>query len=159
MINVPDFAVGANVTFSTEHSLSNRRSGSRKVGAATREHASLPPNSPLVTRPQGTSDRAAAADSCRTSNRRAVASGLVRRYLTRMRTRVSSKGQIVLPAELRQRDRIESGQEFDVERVDQGEYRLVRRAPRPNEGVIEWLLACPEKDFFVSIESESTDTL
>jgi AbrB family looped-hinge helix DNA binding protein len=76
-----------------------------------------------------------------------------------MRTRVSSKGQIVLPAGLRQRDRIESGQEFDVERVDQGEYRLVRRARRPNEGVIDWLLACPEKDFFVSIESESTDTL
>ena len=76
-----------------------------------------------------------------------------------MRTRVSSKGQIVLPAGLRQRDRIESGQEFDVERVDQGEYRLVRRAPRPNEGVIDWLLACPEKYFFVPIESESTDTL
>jgi len=63
MINVPDFAVGANVTFSTEHSLSNPRSGSRKIGAATREHASLPPNSPLVTRPQGTSDRAEAAAS------------------------------------------------------------------------------------------------
>jgi hypothetical protein len=42
---------------------------------------------------------------------------------------------------------------------DQGEYRLVRRAPRPNDGVIDWLLACPEKDFFVWIESESTDTL
>jgi hypothetical protein len=65
----------------------------------------------------------------------------------------------VLPAELRQRDQIESGQEFDVERLDRGEYRLVRRARRPNEGVIDWLLACPEKDFFVPIESESTDTL
>ncbi len=76
-----------------------------------------------------------------------------------MRTRVSSKGQIVLPAELRRRDRFESGQEFDVERVVRGEYRLVRRAPRPNEGVIDWLLACPEKNFFAPIESESTDTL
>ena len=65
----------------------------------------------------------------------------------------------MLPAELRQRDRIESGQEFDVERVERGEYRLVRRAPRPNEGVLDWLLACPEKDFFVPIESESTETL
>jgi AbrB family looped-hinge helix DNA binding protein len=54
-----------------------------------------------------------------------------------MRTRVSSKGQIVLPAELRQRDRIESGQEFDVERVDRGEYRLIRRAASPNEGVVD----------------------
>ncbi|MGH9254510.1 MAG: AbrB/MazE/SpoVT family DNA-binding domain-containing protein [Vicinamibacterales bacterium] len=76
-----------------------------------------------------------------------------------MRTRVSSKGQIVLPAELRQQDQIEAGQEFDVERLDRGEYRLVRRSRRPNEGVVDWLLACPEKDFFIPIESESTDTL
>lgn len=76
-----------------------------------------------------------------------------------MKTRVSSKGQIVLPAELRLQDRIEAGQEFDVERLDRGEYRLVRRPARPNEGLVDWLLACPEKDFFVPIESESTDTL
>jgi AbrB family looped-hinge helix DNA binding protein len=76
-----------------------------------------------------------------------------------MRTRVSSKGQIVLPAELRQQDRIEAGQEFDVERLDCGEYRLKRRAAPANEGVVDWLLACPEKGFFVPIESESTDAL
>lgn len=76
-----------------------------------------------------------------------------------MKTTVSSKGQIVLPAELRQQDRIEAGQEFEVERLDRGEYRLVRRTTRPNEGVVDWLLACPEKDFFVPIASESTDTL
>ncbi len=76
-----------------------------------------------------------------------------------MKTTVSSKGQIVLPAELRQMDRIEAGQEFDVERLDHGEYRLVRRAARPNEGAIDWLLACPEKGYFVPVESESTDTL
>ena len=45
------------------------------------------------------------------------------------------------------------------ERVDRGEYRLVRRPARPNEGLVDWLLACPEKDFFVPIASESTDTL
>ncbi len=76
-----------------------------------------------------------------------------------MKTTVSSKGQIVLPAELRQQDGIEAGQEFDVERLDRGEYRLARRAARPNDGVVEWLLACPEKGFFVPIESESTDDL
>ena len=76
-----------------------------------------------------------------------------------MKTRVSSKGQIVLPAELRQQDRIKAGQEFEVERLARGKYRLVRCTARPNEGVIEWLLACPEKGFFVPIESESTDTL
>ena len=72
---------------------------------------------------------------------------------------VSSKGQIVLPAELRQQDRIEAGQEFEVERLNRGEYRLVRRTARTNEGVVDWLLACPGKDFYVPLESESTDTL
>jgi AbrB family looped-hinge helix DNA binding protein len=76
-----------------------------------------------------------------------------------MRTTVSSKGQIVLPAELRQRDRIEVGQEFEIERLSRGEYRLKRRSTRANEGLIDWLLACPEKGFFVSIASESTDAL
>jgi AbrB family looped-hinge helix DNA binding protein len=83
----------------------------------------------------------------------------VRRYLTLVKTTVSSKGQIVLPAELRQRDRIEAGQEFEVERIDRGEYRLVRRRAHANEGLVDWLLSCPEKDFFVPIESESTDTV
>jgi AbrB family looped-hinge helix DNA binding protein len=71
-------------------------------------------------------------------------------------TTVSTKGRIVLPAKIRRRGGIEPGQEFEVERVDRGEYRLVRRQPRPNEGVVDWLLTCPEKGFFVPIESEST---
>jgi AbrB family looped-hinge helix DNA binding protein len=76
-----------------------------------------------------------------------------------MKTTVSTKGQIILPAEIRRLDGIEPGQEFLVERVDQGEYRLLRLTPEPNEGLLEWLLACPEKGYFVPIESESTDTL
>jgi AbrB family looped-hinge helix DNA binding protein len=75
-----------------------------------------------------------------------------------VKTTVSSKGQIVLPAELRQRDRIESGQEFEIERIGPGEYRLVRRAPA-NDGLVDWLLACPEKGYFVPVDSESTDAL
>ena len=76
-----------------------------------------------------------------------------------MKTTVSTKGQLILPAEIRRKDRIEPGQEFFVERIERGEYRLVRVDPPPNEGLVDWLLACPEKDFFVPIESESTDTL
>lgn len=76
-----------------------------------------------------------------------------------MRTRISSKGQIVLPAEYRRVDGVEIGQEFEVERLDRGEYRLIRRDPPPNHGVVDWLLSCPEKDFFVPIDSESTDEL
>lgn len=83
----------------------------------------------------------------------------VRRYLTFVKTTISSKGQIVLPAEFRHMDCVEAGQEFEVERLDRGDYRLVRRAPAKNEGVVDWLLACPGKDFFVPIESESTDSL
>jgi hypothetical protein len=83
----------------------------------------------------------------------------VRRYLTYMKTTVSSKGQIVLPAEFRHIDTIEPGQEFDVERLDRGDYRLVRREAPRNEGAIDWLLDCPHKGFFVPIDSESTDTL
>jgi hypothetical protein len=83
----------------------------------------------------------------------------VRRYLADMKTTVSSRGQIVLPAELRQMDRVEPGQEFDFERLDRGDYRLIRRTPLRNEGAVDWLLACPQKGFFVPIDSESTDTL
>ena len=76
-----------------------------------------------------------------------------------MKTTVSTKGQIILPAEIRQRDNIEPGQEFEVERIDRGEYRLLRREPPLNEGLVDWLLACPDKGYFVPVESESTDTL
>jgi AbrB family looped-hinge helix DNA binding protein len=76
-----------------------------------------------------------------------------------MKTVISSKGQIVLPADIRQRDDIKPGQQFEIERIDRGEYRLVRKESTPNEGLTDWLLACPEKGYFVPIESESTDTL
>ncbi len=76
-----------------------------------------------------------------------------------MKTTVSSKGQIVLPAEFRRMDRVEPGQKFDVEGLDRGDYRLVRRASPRNEGAVDWLLACRRKDFFVPIDSESTDAL
>jgi AbrB family looped-hinge helix DNA binding protein len=90
---------------------------------------------------------------------RQVLTHQVRRYLTYMKTTVSSKGQIVLPAEFRQMDEIEPGQEFEVERLGRGEYRLVRREPPRNEGVVDWLLACPHKGFFTPVASESTDSL
>jgi AbrB family looped-hinge helix DNA binding protein len=76
-----------------------------------------------------------------------------------MRTTVSSKGQIVLPAELRQQDGIRPGQEFDVQRVDQGEYLLKRRQPR-NEGLVKLLLACPVKGWFQALpRTETTDDI
>ncbi|MEX2119399.1 MAG: AbrB/MazE/SpoVT family DNA-binding domain-containing protein [Pirellulales bacterium] len=76
-----------------------------------------------------------------------------------MRTVVSSKGRIVLPAELRERDRIRPGQRFDIERLGAGRYLLTKSSGPDNEGVVDWLLACPEKGWVQLVSSESTDTL
>lgn len=76
-----------------------------------------------------------------------------------MRTVISSKGQIVLPAEFRKQDRIRSGQRFDIERLEAGSYLLKKSSGPSNEGVVDWLLACPEKGWFEPISSESTDDL
>ena len=65
-----------------------------------------------------------------------------------MTTTVSSKGQIVLPAEIRQQDGVKPGQQFEVERIDCGEYRLKRVKRRRNEGLVKLLLACPVKGWF-----------
>jgi AbrB family looped-hinge helix DNA binding protein len=77
-----------------------------------------------------------------------------------MVTRVSSKGQIVLPAEFRQQDQIEPGQRFEVERIDAGEYRLKRLAGRRNEGLVKLLLACPVKGWFEPMDrTQTTDDI
>jgi AbrB family looped-hinge helix DNA binding protein len=75
-----------------------------------------------------------------------------------VKTTVSSKGQIVLPAEIRRRDGIEAGQEFEVERLDRGEYRLKRTARGRNEGLVRLLLDCPVKGWFAPMDrTETTD--
>ena len=76
-----------------------------------------------------------------------------------MKTVVSSKGQIVLPIEYRRLDRILPGQEFKVERIERGEYIFKRQPTGDNEGMVNWLLDCPERGWFQAIESESTTTL
>jgi AbrB family looped-hinge helix DNA binding protein len=75
-----------------------------------------------------------------------------------MTTTMSSRGQVVLPAELRQRDDIRPGERFDIERVERGEYRLTRLTRRRNAGLIGLLLACPVKGRFQPMDrSETTD--
>jgi AbrB family looped-hinge helix DNA binding protein len=77
-----------------------------------------------------------------------------------MKTKISSKGQIVLPAELRQQDRIRTGQQFEVERLAAGQYLLKKVSKQGKRGgLFEWLQACPEKDWFEPLTSESTDDL
>jgi AbrB family looped-hinge helix DNA binding protein len=77
-----------------------------------------------------------------------------------MKTTVSSKGQIVLPAAIRQQDGINPGQEFEIQRLDQGEY-LLKRTKRPrNEGLVQLLLACPVKGWFQPANrTETTDDI
>jgi AbrB family looped-hinge helix DNA binding protein len=75
-----------------------------------------------------------------------------------MKTTVSTKGQVILPAELRRRDGIQPGQEFEVERIDRREYRLKRLERRRNEGLVTLLVACPVKGWFQPIDrGETTD--
>jgi AbrB family looped-hinge helix DNA binding protein len=77
-----------------------------------------------------------------------------------MITTVSSKGQIVLPAELRKQDGIESGQEFEVERIERGDYRLKLIARPANEGLVQLLLECPVKEWWTPFDrNETTDDL
>ena len=76
-----------------------------------------------------------------------------------MTTTVSTKGQIIIPAEIREQDRIEAGQQFEVERIQSGEYRLKRKARR-NEGLVRMLLSCPAKGWFKPAErTETTNDL
>ena len=76
-----------------------------------------------------------------------------------MKTIISSKGQLVLPAPLRERDRISAGQTFDIERIEAGQYLLKRQPVPNNEELVDWLLACPEKNWFQPVASESTNAL
>jgi AbrB family looped-hinge helix DNA binding protein len=73
-----------------------------------------------------------------------------------MKSVISRKGQIILPAPLRERDRITAGQRFDIERLEAGQYLLTREPVPDNAGLVDWLLACPDKDWFQPMASEST---
>jgi bifunctional DNA-binding transcriptional regulator/antitoxin component of YhaV-PrlF toxin-antitoxin module len=76
-----------------------------------------------------------------------------------MTTTISSKGQFVLPATIRKQDRVLPGQRFAIQRLEAGEYLLQRQESGTNAGLVDWLLACPDKGWFQEIESESTDSL
>ena len=77
-----------------------------------------------------------------------------------MKTTISSKGQIVIPAEIRNEDGIQPGEEFEIERLDRGEYLLRRTRKRRNQGLVQLLLDCPAKGWFQPADrSQTTDDL
>ncbi|MDE2876938.1 MAG: hypothetical protein OXQ93_15965 [Gemmatimonadota bacterium] len=73
-----------------------------------------------------------------------------------MKTVISTNGLLSLPAELLEHDAIVPGQEFEIERLGAGIYRLARTGRPGNADLVDWLLACPEEDWFVPVPSEST---
>ena len=75
-----------------------------------------------------------------------------------MKTSLSTKGQVVLPAELRQQDRLHPGQQFKIERLQAGRY-LLQVTEGSGPGLLDWLMNCPEKDWFQPLPSESTADL
>jgi AbrB family looped-hinge helix DNA binding protein len=76
-----------------------------------------------------------------------------------MKTIISSEGQIVVPAAIRQQDDILPGQEFEIERLKRGQY-LLRRTRRRNEGLVQLLLDCPVKGWFrAASRDETTDDI
>jgi bifunctional DNA-binding transcriptional regulator/antitoxin component of YhaV-PrlF toxin-antitoxin module len=74
-----------------------------------------------------------------------------------MRTQLNIDGRITVPADLRNRDLLLPGDTFQVERIAKGQYRLSRIGSERNRGLVDWLLSCPEKGYFVPIDSASTD--
>ena len=77
-----------------------------------------------------------------------------------MKTTVSSKGQIVLPAELRREDDVRAGDQFEVERIEDGVFVLRRVTARANKGLIDLLRSCPVSDWYVPLDrSVTTDDI
>ncbi len=60
-----------------------------------------------------------------------------------MTTVLSQKGQIALPSAVRERLRLEPGQDFEVMIEDENTILLRRISRRPNEGLVDHLLSCP----------------
>jgi len=60
-----------------------------------------------------------------------------------MTTILSQKGQIVLPSAVREQMHLEPGQDFEVLIEDEDTILLRRISRKPNQGLIDHLLACP----------------
>jgi AbrB family looped-hinge helix DNA binding protein len=73
-----------------------------------------------------------------------------------MTTILSSKGQVVLPAELRRKDNIRPGERFEIKRIERGEYRLTRMTRPRNAGLVSLLLACPARGRFRPMDRRET---
>jgi AbrB family looped-hinge helix DNA binding protein len=63
-----------------------------------------------------------------------------------MIAKVSTKGQIVLPQRLREKHNVRAGDAFELLEGDDPDVIIMRKlARRPNEGLVDALLACPHR--------------
>ena len=78
-----------------------------------------------------------------------------------MTTILSANGLIEIPEAYRKADALKAGQRCEIERVAQGEYRVrvAENAGSPGLNWVEWLLSCPEKDWFVEPERNEMTSL
>ena len=77
-----------------------------------------------------------------------------------MRTTVSTNGRIIIPAQIRREDGIQPGHEFEIERIDRGEYLIRRTTKLRNEGLVKLLVSCPVKDWFQPLQrTDSNDDI
>ena len=74
-----------------------------------------------------------------------------------MTTTVSKDGKITIPAEFRTKDGIGPGQ-LKIQRTGPGRYELSKAADSEEETLVDWILACPHKGWFVEPDrSEMTN--
>jgi bifunctional DNA-binding transcriptional regulator/antitoxin component of YhaV-PrlF toxin-antitoxin module len=67
---------------------------------------------------------------------------------------MTAKGEVVLPRKILKQHRLRAGDKFEI-LADEDEPGVIelRRVPRkPNDGLVELLLACPVKDFMPRIK-------
>jgi AbrB family looped-hinge helix DNA binding protein len=63
-----------------------------------------------------------------------------------MTAKVSTKGQIVLPQKLREKRNVRAGDAFEFIEGDEPDVIIMRKITRrPNEGLVDALLACPHR--------------
>ncbi len=77
-----------------------------------------------------------------------------------MTTILSAEGLLEIPEAFRKADALQPGQRCEIERVGRGEYRLRMGEIGAAAGNwVEWLLACPEKGWFVEPDRSERTSL
>jgi AbrB family looped-hinge helix DNA binding protein len=66
-----------------------------------------------------------------------------------MTTTLTTKGQIVIPKEIREKNGLMPGDDFEIHSGSEAEIVLRKIQRRPNQGLVDLLLACPVKGWTI----------